>query len=631
MLDFVRKHSRSWGIKVLLWLVIIVFIGWGGYLYQTRHEHDIARVGDHYISSAEYQSAFANTQEAIRKQFGGAVPDELMRSLNIKEQALQSLILHYLVLQGARDLGLMATTDEIQRKILSIPAFQSEGKFDPRRYEGVLRQMRMTPDVFERQMAEDITTQKVQSFIMGRALVTEDEILSEHHLNRDRIKVAYIELDPGSFQDKASVEEPALQAWYQNNQGRYMEPEQREIAYVLLSREELEKDIRPTEDEIKRYYEDNLARFTLDKQARAQHILFRVKPDAPDAEVEKVRAQAGKILDAARKGTDFGELAKKHSQDEATAKKGGELGFFSSKQMDPAFSKDAFAMQPGEISGLVRTSYGFHIIRLEEIKEARTAPIEEAKGEIETEIKSQGAQDLAFKQARNLRDLAYARKDIARAAQEMKMAVSVPVWITMSENQPDPGPFPAPVKAKLFQLGQDDVSEMLELPKGFIVAQVKSIKRPQPIPFEKAKDQVTADFRADRAKDLAQKRAAEILARAEEKNSLADVAAALNISLRQSELFSRQEPDKDLKLLRGASLNAIFSLNDSKPFPDSPLELGNRFMICQFQEKKPAAAPSGEERAEISNRILRQKRVAVWKAWLAELGKATRVERLKEI
>jgi peptidyl-prolyl cis-trans isomerase D len=438
-------------------------------------------------------------------------------------------------------------------------------------------------------------------------------------------------LDPGSFEDKVTVEEPALQTYYQNNQSRYMQPEQRETAYVLLNEEDLEKEIHPTEDEIKSYYEDNLTRFTQDKQARARHILFRIKPDAPEAEAEKVRAQARKVLDEARKGTDFGELAKKHSQDEATTEKGGELGFFPFKQMDPAFSKAAFALQPGEMSDLVRTPYGFHIIKLEEIREARTAPIEEVKGEIEKEIKSQSARDLAFKQARNLRDLAYARKDIAKAAQEMKMTVSDPVWITMSENQSDPGPLPESVKTKLFQLGQDDVSEMLELPKGFVVAQVKSIKRPQPIPFENAKDKVTADFRAARAKELAQKRAAEILAEAKEKKSLADVAKAQKINLRQSELFSRRYPDKDLKLHRGASLNSMFSLDDSKPFPDSPLELGSGFMICQFQEKKPAGDPSEAEKDDISSEILRQKQTAIWKAWLTEIGKATRVERLKEI
>jgi len=628
MLDFVRKHSRSWGVKVLLWLVIIVFIGWGGYLYQTRHEYDIARVGDHFISTSEYTTAYNNMVEGVRKQFGGALPEDLMRTLNLREQALETLIQHYLVVRGAKDLGLLATNDEIRRRILEIPAFQTDGKFDAKRYEGILRQMRMTPDIFEQQMSEDITTLKVEAFIHGRAVVSEDEILTDNHLNHDRIKIAYVVFDPGSFEDNATVADPALQGFYQNNQDRYMEPEKREIAYVLLNREDLEKEIHPSEDEINRYYEDNVARFKGEKQVRAQHILLRVKPDAPQAEVDKIRAQAQKILDEARKGKNFAELAKKYSQDEATAKKGGELGFFSSKQMDTGFSAAAFAMQPGEISELVRTPYGFHIIKLEEITEARTAPIDEVRGEIEKDIRSQGAQDIAFKLARNLRDLAYARKDLDKAALEMKMTVSDPVWITMSEDQP---PFPAPIKAKLFGLGQGDVSDMLELPKGFAVAQVKSIKKPQPIPFENLKDKVTMDFRADQARGLAQKRASEILAQAKEKGSLAEVAKARNIILRQSEFFSRQDPDKDLKLLRGASLNSIFSLQDSKPFPEGPLELGNRFMVCQFQGKNPAGEPSQEEKAEISGTIVRQKEKAIWKAWLTEMGKTTKVERLKEV
>lgn len=631
MLDFVRKHAQSWVIKVFLWVIVIVFVGWGGYAYQTRHESDIARVGEHYISGSEYQTAYTNMVEGISKQFGGALPEDLKRSLNLKQQALDSLIQHYLILKGANSIGLAATTDEVRRKILEIPAFQTEGKFDSQHYEGLLRRMNMTPDVFEQEMSEDITTLKVQGFIKGRAVVTEDEILTDFHLNRDQIKVAYVVFDPKSFEDKVTVEEADLRTFYQNNQNRYMEPEKREIAYVLLNMEDLEKDIHPGDEEIRRYYDENAAKFAREKQVRAQHILFRVKPDAPKDEVEKIRADAQKILDEAKKGKNFAELAKKYSQDEASAKKGGELGFFSQKQMEQAFSDAAFALKPGDISDLVRTPYGFHIIKSEEISEARTAPLEEVKGDIERDIKSQGAQDIAYKQARNLRDLAYARKDVDKAAQEMKMTVSNPVWIEKSEGQADSGPFPGAIKAKLFELSQGDVSDMLELPKGFAVAQVKSIKRPQPIPFENIKDKVTKDFRAEQAKGLAQKRAAEVLAQAKQKNSLADVAKDQNISLKQSEFFSRQDPDKELKLLRGTSLNSVFSLQDSNPFPESPLDFGNNFIVCQFEGKKPAGQPSEEQKAEIAGRIIHQKQRTLWDSWLTEIRKTTRVEMLKEI
>jgi peptidyl-prolyl cis-trans isomerase D len=631
MLDFVRTHAKSWVVKVFLWVIVIVFVGWGGYAYQTRHEADVARVGEHYISGTEYQTAYNNMVEGVRKQFGGALPDDLMRSLDIKQRALDSLIQHYLILKGANALGLVATTDEVRRRILAIPAFQKDGKFDSKHYESLLLQMRMTPDVFEQEMSEDITSMNVESFIKGRAVVTEDEILTDYHLNRDQIKVAYLVLDPKSFEDKVTVAETDLRTFYQNNQDRYMEPEKREIAYVVLNMEDLEKEIHPSEDEIKRYYDENAAKFAREKQVRAQHILFRVKPDAPEAEVEKIRTEAQKVLDEAKKGKDFAELAKKYSQDEGSAKKGGELGFFSAKQMEPAFSAAAFALKPGEISDIVRTPYGFHVIKSEEITEARTAPLEEVRGDIERDIKSQGAQDIAYKQARNLRDLAYARKDLDKAAQEMKMTVSNPVWIDKLEDQPDSGPFPGAIKEKLFQLSQGDISDMLELPNGFAVAQVKSIKRPQPIPFENVKDKVAHDFRVEQAKGLAQKRAAEILAQAREKNNLADVAKEQNISLKQSEFFSRQDPDKELKQLRGAGLNSIFSLQNSNLFPESPLDLGNSFMVCQFQEKKAAGQPSEEQKAEISGRLIRQKQRAIWDSWLTGIRKTTKIEMLKEI
>ncbi len=631
MLDFLRRNSRSWGVKVLLWLVIVVFVGWGGYLYQTRHESDLAVVGDHYITAAEYNEAYTNMVEGIRRQFGGAIPEEFMRSLHIKEQAMEALIQHYLVLRSANELGLTATVDEVRHTILGIPAFQVDGKFDTKRYEGILRQNRMTPDMYEQEVTNEITTRKIEGFIKGRAVVTEEEILADHHFNQDQIKVAYAAFDPKSFEDKVTVVETDLRTFYDKNKDKYMEPERRQIAYAFLKKEDLEKEIHPGENEIKRYYEENAAQFTREKQVRAEHVLLRVKPDASQGEVEKVRAQAEKILDEARKGKDFAELAKKYSQDEATANKGGELGFFTAKAMEPAFSTAAFSLKPGEISDIVRTPYGFHIIKSEEITEAGTSPFEEVKAEIERDIKSQGAQDIAFKQARNLRDLAYARKDIEKAAHEMKMTVSDPVWIDASEDVPGSSPFPKQIKAKLLQLAQGDISDMLELPDGFAVAQVKSVKKPQPIPFEKVQDKVTSDFRADRAKELAQQRASEILAQSKEKNSLADVAKAQNINLRQSEFFSRKTPDQDLKLLRGAGLTAVFSLQDTKPFPESPLELGNRFIVCQFVGQKSAGEPSPEEKIEISGRILHQKQAAIWETWLTQIRKATKVEMLKEI
>jgi len=192
------------------------------------------------------------------------------------------------------------------------------------------------------------------------------------------------------------------------------------------------------------------------------------------------------------------------------------------------------------------------------------------KADAEKNLKLQKAQEYAFKKARDLRDVAYARKDIEKAAQELKLPAPSSTWVELAGDQADSAVFSQKDKTKLFELGKGDVSDVIEGAKGITVAQLKTIKAPQLMPFEQVKDKVAKDYRAEQARGLAQTKAADVLKQAREKNSLADAAKEQNLSVRQSELFSRQDPDKDLKLLRGESLNLVFDLQDSKAFAPSP-------------------------------------------------------------
>ena len=630
MLDFVRRHSRSWGIKVLLIALIIVFVGWGGYLYQTRHSGDIAVVGDHYITQDEYSAAYNNMVEAVRKQFGGAVPPKLMEMLDVKKQALDSLVRQYLVARGARELGLEATPGEVRAEILKIPAFQIGGKFDLSRYRAVLYQNQMTTETFEEQVAEEITMSKAQAFITGQAVVTENEIESRYHFDNDRIRLSYASIDPAALAGGVKVDDSALKAFYKKNQNRYLEAERRRIAYVALSVSDLEKTVNPSESEIKHYYDDNAATFTHEKQVRARHILLRLKPGASAAEVKTANGQAARILDEARKGQDFSTLAKKYSQDEATAKNGGDLGFFAYKKMDPAFSSAAFALKPGQMSGIVRTPSGLDIIKAEEVKNGGTAPLGEVKADNVKDLKVQGAKDRAYKQAENLRDLAYARQDITKAAQELKMKVAAPVWVTMSENERQQAPLTSRIREKLSRLADGEVSDMLDVPGGYIVAQVKGIKKPVPAPFEEVKGRVETDFRMAEAKKLAMKQAVAILESAKAQKSLAAAAKASNVNLMQTGFFSRQAPDKTLAL-KGANLESVFTLNESRPFPKQPFESGTSYVVCRFEAAKADGAPSKEQKAEIFRSILQQKQAAVWRTWIGEIAKTTKIEYLRKI
>jgi peptidyl-prolyl cis-trans isomerase D len=629
MLDLVRRHSRSWVIKAVLIALIIVFIGWGGYLYQSRHDNDVARVGDHYITQQEYVAAYENMVQAIRSQFGGSVPQKLMEALDIKKQALDSLVRRYLVVRGARELGLQATPDEVRAAISKIPVFQNGGKFDMSRYRAILWQHRMTPETFEKEMADDITMSNVQTFIKGQAIVTQSEILASYHFDNDQIKLAYTLFDPSAFESSVKLDAPALQAFYKKHQNQYMDPEKREITYVLLNVSDLEKDINPSEAQIKQYYDDNTAEFTGEKQVSVRRILLRLPPGASATQIKEANAQAAKILAEARKGKDFALLAQKYSQDKASAKKGGDLGFISYKQMSPAFSSAAFALKPGQLSAVMRTPSGLNIIKVEQVKKAGIAPLDAVKNVIIKELKTQQARDLAYKKAQHLRDLAYARQDLAKAALELKMKASDPVCITL--NQPAVAPLTKPIIQKLFGLAQGDVSDMLDIAGGYMVAQVKVVKKPQPAPFDQVKDKVANDFRLAQATKLALKQATALLQNARAKNSLEAAAKAANVTVLQSAYFSRKAPDKDLKLLQGTNLDTVLMLGPSTLFPQQPVQVGSSYMVCRFEGQKAAAAPSQKQVAQIAQTILQQKRNVVWSTWLARIAKTTPIEYLTKI
>lgn len=631
MLHIMRKHSKSWGIKVVFGIIILVFIAWGGYAYHSLKDTAVAQIGDHLISRTEYETTYQNMAERYRQQLGRAFSEDLMKKLGLRQQALDALINSYLITKGADELGLSASTDEVRRYIMQFPGLLNEGKFDQARYEASLRQQRTTPEAFEKQIAQEITFKKAQAFIKDRAVVTEQEILDDYHFNRDQVKLAYIPFDPKSFEDQVKVQDDALQAFYQKNTNRYMDPEKREVVYVLLNTGEIGKEIPVSDADVKTYYDEHISQYTHEEEVHARHILFKLKPDATPEEVEKVRAEAQKALDEAKKNKNFPELAKKYSQDEGSAQNGGDLSYFSKKQMQPAFAEAAFALKPGEISGLVQTPFGFHIIKVEDVRAARTSPLEEVKADIKKTLQTEKAQDIAFNRSRDLRDMAYARKDLEKAAQELKLSAPATTWVEMGQEQSESGVFPSQAKMKLFGMGQGDISEVLETPKGLAVAQLKTIKPPQAIPLEQVKDKVVKDYKADQAKVLARQKADEVLKAAKEKNNLEEVAAQMKLSVRQSDFFSRENPDKDLKLLRGDNLGQIFDLTESRPFPSSSLELGNRYMVCRLVAKTAAPQPSPEELASISKQLLQEKQEAVWEAWVMDLRKNTKMEQLKQI
>lgn len=631
MLDFVRRHATSWLVKVALFLIIIVFIFWGGYTYQSLKENQIAQVGDHYISIRDYNDAYNHLVENYRRRLGPGFSEEMIKRFNVKQQALDQLINHYLVMDAARKMGIVVTDREIQQRVLEFPVFQVDGRFDQKRYVGILHQNHLTPEAFEQQLADEICWQRVEAFVGRRALVTEEEVRADFRFNQTRIQLAYIIFDPRDYEAGISLDETAVQAFYQQHREEYKDPEKRRICYAILPLDDYLSAVTVSEDEMRQYYEDRNESFRYDEEVRARHVLVEVKPNASEEEEAGARAEAEKILQQARKGTDFAELARKYSKDTGSAKKGGDLGFFTRRKMVREFAEAAFNMKPGEISDLVRTEHGFHVIKVEEVRPERVEPFEEVKNRIEESLKKEKARDLAFKKARELSDLAYAQRDLGKAAESLNLAGKIREE-TLSVKDAIPGldpPNPEIVR-KIFALSEKETSDPMEYVHGFLVAQVLSVHPPEILPLEKVRERVEKELREEKARLVAEKDASDLLAEAKKLNSLDQAGKSRKLEVRRTEWFSRSDPDKKLKLPPDSG-NAVFQLEPSNPFPETPLDLRKRVVVCQLLGKTTPAEIPDIERQSIVKRLRTQKQAALWQSWMEEQRRKAKIKQFREL
>jgi peptidyl-prolyl cis-trans isomerase D len=632
MLDFFRHHAGSWLIKAALFLIVIVFVFWGGYSLKSNQENQVASIDGQYISIAEYNHAYDQMLETVRRQAGSNFSQELVKQLGLKQRALEGLIDRYLISKASQELGLAASPQEVQQAILRDPAFQTDGKFDQKRYMFMLQQYRFTPEAYEQQMATHLSQTKLEAFVKRMATVTDEDILADFGFNNTLAQLSYVVMEPKSFEGRVVADDKALQTFFEGHSESYKEPEKRQLPFVLFKTEEYSKDIKVTDDQVKNYYADHQSEYHKAKEVRARHILFTVNKDAPKEEEEKVRLEAQKVLDMAVQGQDFSELAVQYSQDPSVAMNRGDLGYFPRKKMVPAFSDAAFALKPGEISGLVRTSFGFHIIKVEDVKPEKTITLEEAREQIEKSIRLDAGREIAYVKARDFSDSTFALRDLEKAATNLKLQVNgIDAWVGPGDGLPDLKKEESrKAVSKLFEMPEKDVSKALDVPSGFVVAQIKAIQAPRVPAFEEVKIRVDKDYKKEQEVRLARQSATTLLASAKEMNSIEKAAKEKGIQVKTSAWFSRSQPDKEVRLTAEAQ-SQIFQLAQTHPFPEAPIGLANGFLVCQLLGAKTPEGPLEKERDAIYGRVLAEKQNQIWQSWITQLRQRADVKILKEI
>ncbi len=388
MLDLMRRHAYSWTIRVILTLVTVIFIFWGvgaGFFSQV---HPIATVNGKRILANEVEREAEQLRRNLERVYGTNAA-QVLRGINLRQEALQRIIEERLVADEARRVGIRVSNAVLQQRIAAQPAFQADGQFNFRQYEEVLRENDMLPNDFEASVRAEMEENALRQMVDQAVQVSDDEARHAYDLKNQLLSVAYIVLPYEDFIPKITATPQQVADFYKKNQEMFREPERIKIVYLRYDPLQLAARFVPTDKEIEAYYKRNLKTlFTHSEQAHVHHILVKVPEEASTGDKAVAKAKAESILAQLRKGADFGKLAKDYSDDPGSRATGGDLGTFGRGQMIKSFEDAVFSMHPGEFR-VVETRFGFHVVKLDSLIPAHTDTLQEARGKIIETLRGQ--------------------------------------------------------------------------------------------------------------------------------------------------------------------------------------------------------------------------------------------------
>ncbi|MGB8146783.1 MAG: SurA N-terminal domain-containing protein [Azonexus sp.] len=507
MFDAVRNNKKIVQVFLALITLPFAFFGVESYVRNAGTGDAVARIGDVKISPQQYQQAMREQQDRLRAQLGGQFDAKMLDTPEARKAILDDLVDQQLLLLEANKKSLFASDEAIRQTIGSIDAFRVDGKFSPERYEAALRGQGMTPAGFEARLRQDLTLQQLatavsQSGITARTV--SDRILAMQTETRD-IQEYRLPLD--TFLDKVKLADGAAKKFYDDNSRQFEMPEQAKVEFVVMSMDAIAAALAITDGEVKAWYDGHKDRYQQAEERRASHILIGFEKLGKD----KARAKAEEVLKEVRKNpAAFADLARKNSDDPGSAAKGGDLGFFGSGMMVKPFEDATFALKDGEISGIVESDFGFHIIKLTGIHAAKGKDLAEVRGEIEAELKKAAGSRKFAEAAEAFSNIVYEQSDSLKpAAEKFGLAVKQSEWLGRQVN-PVNGPL-ANEKLLAAVFSEDSVknrrnTEAVEIaPNTLVAARIVDYKPATLQPFESVKGSIETLLRRQEAQALARK------------------------------------------------------------------------------------------------------------------------------
>lgn len=514
MFDAVRNNKKI--VQVFLALITLPFLFWGvdSYVRNAGVGEDFATVGDTKISARQFDQAFRDQQDRMRQSLGANFRPEVMNTPEARLAVLNSLVDQRLLLLEAAK-GRLGVGDDLLREIIGkIPALQENGQFSMARYEAALRGQGMTQQQFEAQLRQDMTLQQLVGALGDTGIVSSTAAEAMLRIQGEERQVAELRIAPDQFADKVKIDAATVRKFYDDNLKQFEVAEQAKAEYVILSLDALLAQMTVSDADIRGWYDSHKDRYQQAEERRASHILLPVNASAPGAEKAAAKAKAEEVLtELGRAPAKFADLAKKYSQDPGSAEKGGDLGFFGRGMMVKPFEDTVFSQKEGDVSGLVQSEFGYHIIKLTGIKGGKQRSIDEVRPEIEGELKRQAASRKFAESAEAFTNTVYEQSDsLNPVAEKFKLKIQQSGWLPKAISNPQIaaalGPLGNPkVLASLFSddsLKNKRNAEAVEIaPNTLLAARVLEYKPAAAKPFDSVKADIEAGLKAEQLATLA--------------------------------------------------------------------------------------------------------------------------------
>ena len=558
MFDFVRNNTKiMMGILFLLIIPSFVLFGLEGYSRFNDKGAVVAKVNGNKINQTEWDAAHKREVDRIRTSMPN-IDAKMFDTAEAKYATLERLVRDQVISAAAQKLQLVASDTRLARELQQSPVIAAlrtaDGKLDMERYKQLAASQGMTPEMFEMQVRADLSNRQVIQGVQASAYATPAQTQTAMNAFMQRREVQILNFPAAEYLGKITVSDADLQAYYDKNKDKYQSSESADIEYIVLDIESLRQSITLNEQDLKSYYEQNLQRLSSKEERRASHILITAAKDLPEAEKKTARAKAEELLQLVKaKPASFADVARKHSQDPGSALKGGDLDFFGRGAMVKAFEDAAFSMKKSDISELVESEFGYHIIQLTDIKAAKAQSFESLRPSLEADLKKQQAQRKYAELAETFSNTVYEQSDSLKpVADKLKLNIQKASQVARQATQSrgvlsHPGLLQAVFSEASLQKQRN--TEAIEVaPSTLVSARVVKHQPAATLPFAEVKEFVK--------RALTQEKAAE-MAKAQGEQRLSALKASTGAdNLPNAIVISREKPQRQLPKVVDAILRA---------------------------------------------------------------------------